>query len=114
MADVFTEQRLVGAYVPHHLADYLGLLALYKHTNRSDLIRIQVEELEKTNKKIPDMIKTLARRAIVRWWNQSSRKPLSYEEYEKRTQRTLQKRKISNTHIQQILEEMRELKRIRR
>ena len=100
------EERLVGGYVPTHLADHLSLLALYRNTSRSSLLIEMLKEKFKNSDGTEKMTSHLANLALKEWQQRGENKgPL--EDYVGAVISDLQKKKISEIHIKKIIEGIR-------
>ncbi len=105
------QSRLVGAYLPLPLAEQLRLLSLYYDKSLQNILQeIIMEWYNTVNKSEKEIIETLVERAIVEWQRrvmesgEISRQ--KQEEYIEETKDTLRRRKISERHINTIIDKL--------
>lgn len=98
-------ERLVGGYVPTHLADLLDLIALYEDSSRTALIIKMAEDKIKLSPTVDKMVDQLAYMALNKWGSKGKEKcPFNNLIMEIRS--NLQRKKIKETFIKKIIERM--------
>jgi len=98
--------KLVGGYVSQQAADYLRLLAVYKGNTIQTVLQEIIEEWMQEQEPRWSLIEALADRAYMEW----IRRNLDvggWGLYEEEVRSRLQKRKIVDETIDEILKEMR-------
>jgi len=98
--------KLVGGYVSQRVADYLRLLAVYKSNTIQSILEQIIEEWMQEQEPRWSLIEALADRAYMEW----IRRNLDvggWGLYEEEVRSRLQKRKIVDETIDEILKEMR-------
>lgn len=98
--------KLIGGYVSQQAADYLRLLAVYKNSTIQTVLQEIIEEWMQEQEPRWSLIEALADRAYMEW----IRRDLDmggWGLYEQEITDRLQRRKITEESIEEILEEMR-------
>jgi len=107
--------KLVGAYIPKIHADYLNLLALYKETTASNIVRYAIQEAIKHEISEEEIISTLVSQAIKEWnerlkknggeagWFDRIDIMARFREYQQELRLLLVKRSISDELILRII-----------
>lgn len=96
--------RMVGGYLPHPLAEKLGVMALFKDVTRSDIIRSLLEEQLNKAPSTAEMLEKIAERLYLTW---SQTIPLS--EYLDIVTRHLESKKLSDGHVVYVLRAIEEI-----
>lgn len=98
--------KLVGGYVSQQAADYLRILAVYQNSTIQSVLQNIIEEWMTDQEPKWSIIEALADRAYMEWIRRDL-DPGGWNAYEREVIRYLQKRKITEESIQEILKEMR-------
>jgi hypothetical protein len=110
--------KLVGGYVPRRDADYLNLLALYRGSTLSAIIREKIDEVIENGEEEEFIIRALANRAQGEWkrrlllnqgqakWDASADILARFREYQYEMKLRLMKRNIEETKALEIVKEM--------
>ena len=110
--------KLVGGYIPRRDADYLNLLALYRGTTLSAIVREKIDEIIEQGEEEEFVIRALANRAQTEWkrrlqlnrgeprWRTSHEILARFREYQHEMKLRLMKRNIQETKALQIVKEM--------
>lgn len=102
----YTDGKLVGGYVPRPSAEYLRLLALYKNGSVQSVLQEMIREWMDNQEPRDSIIETLADRAYMEWIRRDV-DISKWEAYEKEITERLQRRKVNDQDINDILKEMR-------
>lgn len=110
--------RLIGGHVPPQLADYLTLLSIYYGTTMSGMIRYMIQYWKDNGESQDFMVEALAARAYKEWtrrlkenqgqskWATRNKVIQRFREYEDEIRQWLQRRKISDSVITAVIQEI--------
>lgn len=120
--DYKKNRRLVGAYVPRPITDELYLVALYRNTSVSHILQEQIEKLVNEQEPVRQLMRILANRAYQEWakrrknnegkhpqWRDKSQIDRRKAEFIEEVRMRLRKRRISEHHINIIVDDFRSL-----
>lgn len=110
--------KLIGAYISQHDADYLSLLAIYKSSTASDLMRQAIQDMIKkcidAGESEDFIIQVMVKRALEEWeyrlqinngeygWRDRIDLNMKFEKYQDELKQHLLKRKIPVKFITRI------------
>lgn len=110
--------KLVGAYIPRRDADYLNLVALYKGTTASQMLRQVLEKVIQDAVPEEDIIDSLVNMAIQEWesrlktnqgepgWLERIDLMARWREYQQEMRLLLVKRSIADSLIVRIIRKL--------
>lgn len=114
--------RVVGGYIPLRLSDYIALVAIFRNTTISEILRGLFDEFEDKSEPEDHVIRVLANRAHTEWvrrlkerqdtpgWRTHQEILARYREYQLETAAILTtKRGVSDGKAQEIIHEMEEI-----
>lgn len=109
-------EKLIGAYMPRSLADYIATLALYEQTSSSTILRRMIDEYIENREDDQYMVRVLANRAYKEWmhrWKENKHKsswkynmPQKYEEYCEEIEAKLKKRGLSWHRAKEVIDQL--------
>ncbi len=121
--DHYKSGKMVGGYVPRHLADYIHLLALYHNQTAQAVLRHLIEHWLAEQEPQDSILTALADRAYSEWlrrcqeykkdpeWRTLRERSKQFTWYKKEVRDRLQKKKIANDFIEKILTELHRLRK---
>jgi|GEM_PF-2118652 len=96
--------KLVGGYVPRHLAEYIRLLAVYQGVTTQNLLEQMIEYWHSIHDNEDTITEVLADRAYQEWVRRKKEDPaLHFNTYRNEIRKRLEKRKISKETITDLL-----------
>ncbi len=121
--DHYKSGRMIGGYVPRHLAEYIHLLALYHNQTSQAVLRQLIEHWLAEQEPQGSILTTLADRAHNEWrrrciefkkdpeWKTLRERSKQFTWYKKEVRGRLQKKKIADGFIEKILTELHRLRK---
>ncbi len=115
--------KMVGGYVPRHLAEYVHLLALYHNRTAQTVLRQIIEHWLEDQEPVGSILTALADRAYTEWlrrcrefakdpdWKGLRDRSKHFTSYKKEVRTRLQKRKIADEYIERVLQELHRLRK---